>query len=357
MTRFIAISNRRGGVGKTTTTMMLAYGLSVLGFQRTLVIDLDAQSSTSITMMGHERWRLARRHARTVGDLLVEIHGESEEGGRGAGAGRTGAGRQGTGPDISPYIANHVGDVHITPGNRRPDLHAIPSSFDLDAREREMLILGAHAAPTIDGAFARLQERVARLLRSLDGAFDIVLMDCPPGLSNVAWGALRAADHVLVPYIPDPTAEDNVGWFIEQLRAIDPAKSVRVLANRVRSNNSFQMGIKGAIEDLYPGLGMHLPMRAAIAGALDFRTNTQSLRGKFGDGAEEVDNLLRAMLRWFESARDAPEPAYLDEVGADVSDAGACGREEAWEEVSLAELAAEEEALDASGRAALREED
>ena len=48
MTKFIAISNRRGGVGKTTCTMMLAYSFAVLGFQRVLVIDLDAQSSGNI---------------------------------------------------------------------------------------------------------------------------------------------------------------------------------------------------------------------------------------------------------------------------------------------------------------------
>ena len=54
MTKFIAVSNRRGGVGKTTVTMMLAYGLSVARRQKVLVIDLDAQASTSIVLMGHE---------------------------------------------------------------------------------------------------------------------------------------------------------------------------------------------------------------------------------------------------------------------------------------------------------------
>ena len=56
MTKFIAVSNRRGGVGKTTLTMMLAYGLSVARRQKVLLVDLDAQASTSIIMMGHQRW-------------------------------------------------------------------------------------------------------------------------------------------------------------------------------------------------------------------------------------------------------------------------------------------------------------
>ena len=73
MTKFIAVSNRRGGVGKTTLTMMLAYGLSVARRQNVLLIDLDAQASTSIIMMGHQRWRAAREAQRTTSGLLSQI--------------------------------------------------------------------------------------------------------------------------------------------------------------------------------------------------------------------------------------------------------------------------------------------
>src|SRR5579883_3411630 len=99
MTRFIAISNRRGGVGKTTVTMMLAYGLSVTGQQKVLVIDLDPQSSTSAVLMGNERLQLARRSSDdlgrigcTVSNLLSDMFGEAKV-------------------DISSYIATGIGDV------------------------------------------------------------------------------------------------------------------------------------------------------------------------------------------------------------------------------------------------------
>jgi len=284
MTKFIAISNRRGGVGKTTGTMMLAYGFAVLGFQRVLVIDLDAQSSTSITMMGHERWRLAIDNGKTIGDLLLEIHGTDSQG-------------------FEKYIAHYAGDVHIIPGNRKPDIDIIPSSFELDHREREIMLMGAGSSPTIDQVFTKLQSRVAEILRSFRGRYDIVLMDCPPGLSNVAWGAIKAADYVLVPYIPDMTAEDNVGWFLSRLEVLDGNRTVRVLPNRVHMNSPAQMGIIDAVHDLYKPLGPIMPVRAALANALEFRASSQAIRTKFGNGMPVIEGLFRAMLTLFETTQ------------------------------------------------------
>ena len=84
-TRFIAVSNRRGGVGKTTVTTMLAYGLAVTGRQKVLVIDLDAQSSTSMVLMGWDRLSEARNCSDPYGNkgvtaasLLMEMFGEGE---------------------------------------------------------------------------------------------------------------------------------------------------------------------------------------------------------------------------------------------------------------------------------------
>jgi len=233
--------------------------------------------------MGHERWSLARRNQHTIGDVLVEMYGE--------------------GPvDIRNSVARQVGDVHIMPGRRRPDLDLLPSTFELDNREREILLSGAGSATSVEQVFKKLETRVAQILRSFDGHYDVVLMDCPPGLSNIAWGALKAADFVLVPYIPDATAQDNIGWFHRELLRRNPQRQVRVLPNRVRTNNSFQAGIMDSVHDSYTSLGVMMPMRAAIEGALDFRSTSEPLRSKFGDGAALVDGLFKAMLKWFEQA-------------------------------------------------------
>ncbi len=286
MTHFITVTNRRGGVGKTTTTSMLAYAYAVIGFQKVLVIDFDAQSSTSITLLGHERWKNARMETRTVAGLLRALYSD-------------------TPPDISRYISHQAGDVHITPGNRAPELSVIPGSFALDDTEREMLLThyaGPAGAQGTDLAsiFSDMQQRITNLIRKLDGLYDVVIMDCPPGLSNVAWGAVQAGDFIVVPYVPDATAEDNVGWLVNRLETIERGKKIRLLANRVRMNNPYQRGIIDSIMARYPSLGIVMPQRAAIEGALEFRAAPQSLNQKFGDGRPIVEELFNAMLAWVE---------------------------------------------------------
>jgi chromosome partitioning protein len=54
MTHLVAISNLKGGVGKSTTTMMLAEGLALRG-KTILVLDLDPQSNSSYMLMSKQR--------------------------------------------------------------------------------------------------------------------------------------------------------------------------------------------------------------------------------------------------------------------------------------------------------------
>ncbi len=171
MTRYIAVSNRRGGVGKTTITMMLAYGLAVTGRQRVLLIDLDAQASTSMVMMGHKRWREAREANRTNAGLLTQLVGDDKI-------------------STSEYIAKGIGDVML-PGGDAPMLDIMPSSHDLD--DREVLLMIAHQTRfhKVSDAFDHMQTRMGQITRSVDGQYDQVVIDCAPGLSQLV-GALSA---------------------------------------------------------------------------------------------------------------------------------------------------------------------
>ena len=276
MTKYIAVSNRRGGVGKTTVTMMLAYGLAVTGRQRVLLIDLDAQASTSMVMMGHKRWREAREANRTNAGLLTQLVGDDKIA-------------------TSEYIAKGIGDV-LLPGGAAPSLDIMPSSHDLD--DREVLLMIAHQARfhKISDAFDHMQTRMGQIIRSVEGQYDQVVIDCAPGLSQLVWGALRTADLVLVPYIPDRTAEDNVGWLARRLKE-NGGTEYYTVPNRVSGQDSRAQGIIAAVSGKYSPFGVQVPATQPLATALDFRDQPGTFASKFGTAAQYVNALTDSALK------------------------------------------------------------
>lgn len=145
----VAVTNQKGGVGKTTTTYHLARAASLRGL-RVLVIDLDPQGNLS--------------------DSLVELED----------------GQAGMADALSSRSECSLGDV-IVP-TRWDRVHLAPSGADALAAVRDELV-------TV--AFGR-ERRLAEQLRQVEGSFDLVFIDCAPALDALTANALAAADGVLV---------------------------------------------------------------------------------------------------------------------------------------------------------------
>ena len=151
MGKVIAITNQKGGVGKTTTTINLASNLSALG-KSVLIVDLDPQANTTsgLGCMDDEN---------TVYELLLEDC------------------------DLEDCI-REMSYKNLL-GTRRIAL--IPSKVDLAGAELEL---------------ADVDERVYRLRYKLDpirGNYDYILIDCPPSLNLLTVNALSTADSVMIP--------------------------------------------------------------------------------------------------------------------------------------------------------------
>ena len=150
--RIVAISNQKGGVGKTTTSANLGAALAERGL-RVLVVDLDPQGNLS-THLGIDIYQLER----SVYDVLT----------------------QGTAIHTIIQAAGIEG------------LYCAPSNIDLSGAEVEMV--SAVGRETI------LKEALSELERQTsDNPFDVVLIDCPPSLGLLCINALAAADEILIP--------------------------------------------------------------------------------------------------------------------------------------------------------------
>ena len=142
----LAISNQKGGVGKTTTAVNLAIGLARQG-QRTLLVDLDPQANATYALLG------PKEPQATVYDLLIE---------------------------------RRVLDEVRTPSFQE-QLDLLPSDIDLAGAEVDLL-------SAIGG-----QTRLRAILERGDLDYAYVLIDTPPSLGLLTINALAAADQVVIP--------------------------------------------------------------------------------------------------------------------------------------------------------------
>jgi chromosome partitioning protein len=146
--RIVAITNQKGGVGKTTTSINLSACLAALG-QRVLLIDLDSQGNAT-SGLGLEREEGASLYSALVADTdPAEV---------------------------------------VTP-TARPNLSMIRSHQELAGCEIELAQRGNH--------LTRLRDVLHRFRETR--AFDYVFLDCPPSLGVLMTSALAAADEMLVP--------------------------------------------------------------------------------------------------------------------------------------------------------------
>lgn len=283
MTKFIAITNRKGGVGKTTITLMMAYGFALYGEKSVLVIDLDAQASSSLALLGADRWISAKETGRHAGDMFLNAFGD------------------GNNIDITQFITKDAGDVSAIAGGMKPQIDVIPSSSELDDSERALLYMMANSGPTLEDVFYDIERKVANIIRTAKGLYDIVLLDCPPGLSCSAWGGLRAADYAITPYTPDPTAEDNIRALMKNVMLREIETKFIPLANRVSSAGSNAL-VTEAIEHEYGKFGIQIPSRQALVNALTYNEEHVSPTTKFGNARSLVEGLHEATLMWMHEA-------------------------------------------------------
>lgn len=284
MAFYLAVANRKGGVGKSTITVMLAHSLSVWGGKRVLIIDLDSQCNASMILLGGEGWVAARASRRTVADYFSDSFANRAA-------------------KPTAYLLDHVGDV-VDANKRQPRLSVLPGSLLLDDVQGELFLMQADQRSAADISTG-LKERLIETIRRFDQDFDVVILDCAPGLSFAALAGLEMADKVVVPFRPDYVsllAVDRVALIIEGRRDLDDLAQVplsqrryRCLANYVRDNGREKLLIE-EIGLAHPVFATELPQRDGIANSFDWLAQSCSIEEKYGNALNDVRSLYNEVV-------------------------------------------------------------
>ncbi len=296
MAYFLAVANRKGGVGKSTVAVMLAHALSVHSNKRVLVLDLDSQCNASLILMGGQGWNEARKAGKTISDYFYDLF-------------------DGIPANARDYVVKNIGDVTATPG-KGTGVAIVPGSLLLEDIQGELYLKQANQSNDPEVVANRVRGRMESLIRRFEGDFDVVILDCPPGLSFAALAALKTADKVIVPFRPDYVSQlavDRVALLIEDKRNLDNLAAIPLaerryacVANYVRDDNKDYMLIE-EISLVHPMLDTFLPQRNGIANAFDYIGQSRTIDQKYGDAVGDVKELHDEVVRLINKTPASPK--------------------------------------------------
>jgi chromosome partitioning protein len=200
----LSIVNMKGGVGKTTLTLHLAYDLASRYSKRVLVIDCDPQANATQGLLKVEQYRTHRETKITVSDLFSETRSTLSP----VAAAATFS---------TPEFANLICRARsFTPGH----IDLVPADIDL-------------TKPLERARGANLEHKLDDVLDAKKKSYDYILIDCCPTFSILTINALMASDAVLVPVKPDAYAARGIPLLFKKIdefnKGVPEEDRVRVL--------------------------------------------------------------------------------------------------------------------------------
>jgi len=209
--KIIAIANRKGGVGKTQTTVNLAAGLARQG-KKVACIDMDSQHSLTVSLGVTEPDKLTA----TVTTAMLHIINEQDF-------------------DPTAGIIHHEEGVDLLPANNT--------------------LVGLEIA--LAGIIGR-ETILRQYVEKVKSQYEYIIIDCPPSQDLLTINALAAADKIIVPVCPKFLDAKGLELLLKSVaqikRQINPTLEIEgILFTMVDRRSHFTRDVMASIENAYGG--------------------------------------------------------------------------------------------------------
>lgn len=271
MAHVIAITNQKGGVGKTTTAINLGAALAEMGHY-TLLGDLDPQGGLSLGL-GLAAHDLDLTIYNILTDTRIPVAG----------------------------ITHHV----------RAHLDLLPSNIDLAVAEFQLI------------AQMGREYILREALQNVRSQYEYIVLDCPPSLNLLTVNALTAADAIIVPlqveYFAMRGLEQLMDVYSRVRRRLNPdLEIIGIVPTMVDVRRTNDQQILQEVTKAYPGMMLDVLVKESIkfADAPRHQRSILELDPRH-DGARAYRKLARIVLEYYGEASE-PEPDLPEEIAAEA---------------------------------------
>ena len=205
--KVVSFINLKGGVGKSTLSMMVSEYLYFRFNQRVLAIDIDSQANLTSAMVAADRIEQLKGESRTIYDLFQ--------------AALTGSTNLLEVVARPPLVVSNIARGLTAP---RATLDMVISVPDLAQLDENMLELWERG----ESAPAEFRYVLQKALEPVIDQYDIIIIDCPPGLSVLTSNALVVSDYYVSPLIPEPLSKLGIDLVRRRVQGLNDREGLSI---------------------------------------------------------------------------------------------------------------------------------